>query len=170
MKATLFALAAAAAIAVAACGGGSPGFGGTSPPPASPTGGAPLFEPAPGAALSARAGRVPGGIGTHCWDGFCRDMTGPVTGAALFEMAPSEPFALDFEEPDPDEVVLSWYAAPTLAPPPSGGEIAWSIDPRLATRAGAAAAPAEPGLYILAVFARWGGKGDVSYGWYIEVR
>jgi hypothetical protein len=167
MKSVLLAVVAAFAIFAAACGddGEAPAPGQT----ASPTSGVPVSTPPPGASLSVGGASIDGGIGTHCWSGFCRDYTGPITSPLLSQVAPGEAFTLSFQQGTPTEVVISWYKAPA-PPPPAHGVLAWSLDPRTATRAERAEAPAEPGLYVLSVFARWDGKGDVTYGWYIEVR
>lgn len=80
------------------------------------------------------------------------------------------PFTLSFAAGDPDEVALSWYAAPAPMPAVANGQRSWSIDPRSASPAATLEMPAAPGQYILSVFARWDGLGDVSYGWLIDVR
>jgi hypothetical protein len=130
----------------------------------------PEFEAPPGATLVI-PGRAPvdGGIGTYCWDGFCRDLAGPVTNAAPIPMAGDGPFEIDFEHGDPDQVQLTWFEAPGTAPQLQNGFLPWSISPATGERLDGFEAMPEPGLHLLSVFAVWEGEGDVTYGWYVEV-
>jgi hypothetical protein len=142
----------------------------TSAPVATRTAAAPGIPAGPKATLIAGQLRVPGGHGTRCWEGGCIDYAGPVTNASPIPAAPGSPFEIEFEEGTPDEVTLSWYVAPDTVPPASNGVIGWSVDPGTATPLDGETIPDGPGRYLLAAFARWDGKGDIVYGWYIEVR
>ena len=143
----------------------------TGTPSSTPTEGPPSPDSlgAPGATLTSSQETVAGGIGTRCWAGACIDYTGPVTNADPLELSPGEAFNIEFEEATPAEFVLSLYPAPTTTPTPENGTLSWSIDPSTSTTTDAVA-PAEPGRYIISAFARWDGKGDISYGWYVEVK
>jgi hypothetical protein len=130
----------------------------------------PEYEDPLGATLQiAGAAPLQGGIGTYCWDGFCCDLAGPVTNVDPIPMAPGASFELQFAHGDPDEVQLTWFAAPESVPQPQNGFLAWSINPTTGEQLDGFEAVPEPGVYILSVFALWEGVGDVSYGWYVEV-
>jgi hypothetical protein len=169
-------LSFATAIALlSGCGGGKSEAAASTPAVSQQPGEilAPGLADPPGASLVVGSGTSAGGIGTHCWANACRDMVGPITGAALATMQDGEQAQIVFDEPDPNEVVYRWIAAPGPddTPRPSNGQLVWgTLGPEAFTTPGASPeAPQEPGRYILVVFARWDGKGDVSYGWYVEV-
>lgn len=112
---------------------------------------------------------VHGGLGTYCWrsgqQGLCVDMIGPITNVDPIRLAVGELYTLDFETVQPTSIEQSWIDVAGATGQPMGGERAWT-DPRMQHLDGP---PTTPGRYILSLFTRWDGYGDVSYGFYIEL-
>ncbi len=113
---------------------------------------------------------VQGGIGTHCWfdgqRGVCVDMIGPITNVDPIRLAVGELYTLDFETLQPTSIEQTWIAVGGVTDQVIAGERAWT-EPRIQHLDGP---PTTPGRYILSLFTRWDGYGDVSYGFYIELQ
>ncbi len=131
----------------------------------------------PGATLSAPSGAVEGGKGTRCWNGpgpsGCVDYMSPVTNAQPLVVSPGETLTVAFTIRDPDQLKAAWMPAPPGAAAPAADQVAWALPeppPALSASEQALKAPEAPGRYLLFVFALWSGQGDVSYGFYVEVK
>ncbi|MCA9829350.1 MAG: hypothetical protein R3B97_00350 [Dehalococcoidia bacterium] len=129
----------------------------------------PLTEPPP-AVLIYGTTVVEGAAGTRCWVNVCLDYVGPVTPEAPLSVEAGRGFTLNFAAGDPTETAVSWYAVSGPPAAARNGQRLWSIAPTASRPVSVVEIPAEPGQYVLSVFARWEGRGDVSYGWYLEVK
>lgn len=142
---------------------------GESSPGSGPSRG-PAITPAPRATLSAggRSVTVPGG--TRCWANACVDYVGPVSNTTPFALG-SGALALEFEAGPATDVTVSWYAVGAEPTTATTEGLLWT-EPRALGQTPAANSlatrPAAPGRYLLIVFARWAGRGDVSYAFYVE--
>ncbi|MCE7927566.1 MAG: hypothetical protein DYG91_03565 [Chloroflexi bacterium CFX7] len=168
----LFVVAALAA----ACSDTDAGDGGTGDPASSP---APAQVPeGPGATLSTASGAaVEGAQGTRCWQGSnfggCVDYLSPVTNPQPLVVSPGEALTLGFAARDPDRLSLAWMQAPGSPTAAGGAAVSWVLrepPPALSASEKALRAPAGPGRYLLLVSGVWSAQGDVSYGFYVEVR
>jgi hypothetical protein len=132
-----------------------------------------ITEP-PAADLEDASGNLTRGApGTRCWGGLCIDFLSPVTQADPATVRRGETLDVVFEAGPPAEVVHSWHQATSPAPAPgNNGVRSWGAMMPITSETGTIAAPGEPGTYVLIVFARWDApvRGDVTYGFYIEVR
>ncbi len=132
----------------------------------------------PGATLSSpSSGAVEGGKGTRCWNGpgpsGCVDHMSPVTNAQPLGVSPGEILTVGFTIRDPDQLKSAWMAAPQTAPTPAADQVSWALPeppPALSPAEKTLKAPEAPGRYLLLVFGWWSGQGDVSYGFYVEVK
>lgn len=144
---------------------------GREPDPGSGDTGDPADDPVPGASLGASAGTVAGGVGTRCWGRLCIDYIGPITNDEPVELSRGERLELTFEAGPPSSVDLMWIPVDPNRRETTTAGLAW---PGVIAPGGPsmrdAVAPADPGSYLLVAFARWAGRGDISYGFYIEVR
>jgi hypothetical protein len=128
--------------------------------------------------LDASGTPVEGGTGTYCWklgsQGMCRDFAGPRTNVEPFPLAPASSLEFEFDAGVPREVTVDWTPAEDMQSSP-GEDNSLDWGPRDAASyegpayADSLTAPVEPGLYVLAVFVLFP-EGDVTYGFYIEVR
>jgi hypothetical protein len=68
--------------------------------------------------------------------------------------------------------MYTWHAPTGTPQTTNSGALAWSFPTAINGTPGTdpLTAPAAPGRYILNAFARWAGRGDISYAWYIEVQ
>ena len=165
---------AVAAFLLFGCSGAESAPGGSERKSAAASGGPPGVDP-PGARLIAGGVATEGGIGTRCWGDSCVDMVGPVTNIDPIALDANGSFTIELDQGTADELSVTMYDVDGATPAVLAGELAWPLDPGTAAPVGGASGspntiPAEPGLYVLSVFANWQGKGDVTYGWYIEVR
>ena len=104
--------------------------------------------------------------GSYCWTdpgagvGLCVDKIAPEFDTT-FQLPAGEPLRLQLDAPLPDSVSLSLEtpSGEQLLPETVEGaeSIAWLP-------------PAQPGPYILSVFAQWDGLGDVLYMFSIELK
>ncbi len=134
---------------------------------------APRLEPVPAAHLRDGSGnRITGAAGTRCWGRMCVDMVGPITPANPTRVRPNERLEVTNDAGAPTEAQYAWLPAPDPAPTTISGERAWSgLFPRENQPwATSVTTPQAPGRYVLIAFAQWQGRGDISYGWYLEVR
>jgi len=101
----------------------------------------------------------------------CRDVVGPVTNVDPAPLKPGASVAISFEAGAPSELHVDWYEAPADPPAPLGEGRVWAA-PFSGTGpvTSGTTAPAESGAYVVTVFGRWQGKGDISYGFYVVVR
>jgi hypothetical protein len=159
-----------------ACSGGN-STPSTGPTDATATTGPPALD-LPSATLRAAQGvRVEGGKGTHCWSGpnyrECKEFVAPVTNVEPLVAARGEVLTLDFAQGTPGDLSSGWSKAIGAVPQPVSGTRVWNGDqPRsLVSPSGLQIeAPRDPGAYLLGVFAKWAGKGDIMYGFYVEVK
>jgi hypothetical protein len=181
----LFALAASALIAVAASAACSDAGDSTPGSPTTPTAvtatatatsdsprGPAIVDP-PEATLRTAGGRsVVAGVGTRCWGNVCLDAVGPVTNVDPFPLTRGEAVTLSFAAGSPDERHDTAYRVASDA----GSRVL--ADGRLWQALGARTQPPEttlppdlaPGSYVWVVQGFWKDKGDVSYGFYVEIR
>jgi hypothetical protein len=135
---------------------------------------------APPSAYLLDAGGTPieAGTGTYCWklgsEGMCRDFAGPRTNVEPILLAPATSLEFQFDVGMAREVTVDWTRAEEMqSSPGQDNRLDWA--PRDGTNYRGPAytdsltAPVEPGLYVLAVFALFP-EGDVTYGFYIDVR
>lgn len=149
---------------------------GTAEPSREPAG-PPQMPVVPGATLTtAASGAVEGGKGTRCWSGpgygGCIDYVSAVTNERPLVVAAGELLTVSFTS-GPDDISAAWMAAPPGSPTPNSDGVMWSSSeplPQLAPATATLIAPRDPGRHILLVWARWHGQGDVSFGFYIEVK
>ena len=126
------------------------------------------------------------GIGSYCWNasgdpaqgmGMCVDKMGLVTPLEAM-LVPTGPLTAEFLLPlddAPSGVLLNVY--PAQGEPSVFGEVqGWEPNFEAAQSHELALVPTqsialelEPGLYVLSVFARWEGWGDVLYGFLVQV-
>ncbi len=127
-----------------------------------------------------------GGIGSYCWTeptdaetavSLCADTVGiPTTPQPLSVRAPfTASFSLPLSTP-PDELALTLIpvTAQDRQPSRARGWAWWEYQSGQRYSLPLASQPTielspEPGLYVLNLFARWGEKGDVSYGFLVRV-
>lgn len=139
--------------------------------------GGPAIAAPPSAYLKDRVGTaVEGGTGTYCWRSAslmqCVDYTGPRTNVNPIPVAGGEIVELVFDAGSPRDVKLWWVPAEEWKA--SGqGPLDWSPKDA-ATYHGpqytdSRSAPSQPGLYVLSAFTLFP-EGDVSYGFYVDVR
>ena len=161
---------------VAACSDG-----GTTPP--ADTSGAmgsersPILD-LPSATLRATSGRsADGGKGTYCWSGpnyrECKELAAPVTNVEPLVVARGELLTVDFAQDTPGDLSSGWAKVIGTAPPPREGVQVWNDDqPRsfVSPSGLQIEAPRDPGAYLLGLFAKWDGRGDIMYGFYVEVK
>ena len=136
----------------------------------------------PEATLTINGQRQASGIGTYCWPGVegdvsvCADMIGVPT--PLEPLMAEAPFLAAFEFPlaDPSELqLLAVPVSPEDELDGPGGENRWwepksgEPYPLPTETAPEIELPLDAGLYVLRVFARWEGVGDVLYGFLVEV-
>ena len=144
---------------LASCSGGS-GATASRPPTA--------FLRVPGGAAAE------GGMGSCCWAGggerICRDTAGPVTAAEAIAVAPNAGIAISFASETPTSTTLGWFVAEGPIPPEKAGFRTWPAPLDGDSVEAGTRAPTLPGFYLLTLDARWSGKGDASYAWYIEER
>lgn len=150
--------------------------GGATATPSGPAESPSVAPPSAYLADSSGAARE-GGTGTYCWRSadvqMCRDYFGPRTNVSPIEVATGARLHFTFDAGDPAEVKADWTPAAEMASSQAGEVLEWG--PRdAAAYAGPSytdplTAPTEPGGYVLAVFARFA-EGDVTYGFYVEVR
>ncbi|MDZ7726727.1 MAG: hypothetical protein U5Q44_00235 [Dehalococcoidia bacterium] len=119
---------------------------------------------------------IPGGpsgptvAGTRCWGRQCIDMIGPLTPAEPATVPAATELQLQFEGGEPDSAQHAWIRAVGLEPEATEEGLAWpNAQPGDGLTRGPVTTPAEPGEYILVVFAQWDGRGDVSFGGYFNV-
>ncbi|MGH2625954.1 MAG: hypothetical protein ACRDHY_04805 [Anaerolineales bacterium] len=137
-----------------------------------------VVEPPSGYLKDAGGKPVEGGTGTFCWPQFnnaqmCADLFGTRTNATPMALGAGEDVEFVFDAGLAREVNLAWTAADQLTSSQQGANLDWGPKDG-ANHAGPSytqsrTAPTEPGLYVLAVFTRFP-EGDVTYGFYIEVR
>jgi hypothetical protein len=159
---------AAFAVLAASCGddGAAP----------SPTVTSPALDVVPAAYLRNAAGlSIEGGIGTYCWPSgsvqVCLDAVGPVTNIDPAPLQPGESVAVTFDAGAPSELHIDWYEASSVPPAPRQKGRVWSsLSPGTSPASSGTRAPSEPGAYVVTMFGRWQGKGDISYGFYVVVR
>lgn len=106
--------------------------------------------------------------GTGCWNGKCVDMAGPLTNVDPLPMTTGQTLAFSFEAGVPDTFTVTWFLAPSPEPAPEGGLRAWAGLGGAGDATGTTA-PAAPGRYVMVLFAKWAGKGDMTYGLYANV-
>lgn len=171
-----------------ACGGGDPG---REPTPAAhdttdePPGFPSIPEP-PRAFASADSGNVELGIGSYCWPGSgsgapgaCVDRPGVVTAATPLYVGAGG--AISVAHPAPgtpiDEIVIRARLAPAGSEPLESGELLWPpgagsmvLAPSRRDDAILFVAPRDPGTWLVELFLRFGGGGDVTYGLLLQVR
>lgn len=116
----------------------------------------------------------PGGFfelvpGTHCWDGDCVDMAGPLTQVDPLQLFVGEALAFSFEAGIPDDVTVSWFAAPAAAPAPEGGVRVWAGVAGERPLFTGTTAPTRTGRYVVVLDANWDGQGDISYAAFVDV-
>lgn len=132
----------------------------------------------PAATLQAPNGaRVEAGRGTYCWSGSnyreCKEFVAPVTNVDPLVVARGEVLTLEFAQGMPDELSCGWARVVGAVPPPVSGARVWNSDqPRslVAPSGLQTEAPRDAGGYVIGVFAKWDGVGDIMYGFYVEVR
>ena len=140
----------------------------------------PLADAPPPATLEIGGTVQTAGVGTYCWSGAsvaaCVDKIGiPTAPDPLKTSSPvTALLTLPLEQP-PTQVSLTIFpAADNELPDTFGGYRWWSfvegyismLEPQTEQDI---QAELEPGLYIFYVFVVWEGKGDVSYGFLVEV-
>ncbi len=150
--------------------------------PLIPTEQLPSATKPPAATLELAGQTQVAGVGTYCWSspdgpGLCADMVGiPTSPQPLTASAPVKPrFVMPLDEV-PTEMTLIVMAVTADDPDPSfsDSEFRWweYRDGESHTLTPAREAEIEldlqPGLYVLSLFVRWEGRGDVIYGWYIK--
>ncbi|VVB92507.1 Uncharacterised protein [uncultured archaeon] len=140
----------------------------------------PDTEP-PSAVLKIGTNEQISGIGSYCWSesgkSICADMIGIIT--AKEPLLTSSPFTVHFSLPlqePPQELQLNIVRVTNddeikRAPNSSRAWYAkWNYSKLPLERESDINLSLEPGLYVLNVFARWKEKGDVTYGFLIEVQ
>ncbi len=147
-----------------------------------PTPVAPVSDSPPAATLVINGQSQDLGIGTYCWptatgdESICADKIGIPT--SQDPLSGESPILARFEFPLPDPSELQLLAVPVSAEneleelaegfrwwEPNSGEpykLPLENSPEIEL-------PLGPGLYVLRVFARWDGVGDVLYGFLVEV-
>jgi len=140
--------------------------------PATPPGDqSPTPRPVPGAFFGTDIG-VAGRMieGTKCWGNGCVDMVGPVTLPEPVAIGSTVGIDLLFEGGQPDEIRFAWVDVDGVTPKPgAGGTVAWVVPVFDYEGGDAIATPGEAGDYVLTVFARWDGAGDVTFSTYFRV-
>jgi hypothetical protein len=112
----------------------------------------------PGCHLVAGDRRIPGTIGSTVWAGMAVDrVLEPLSEAAVVNRGQEVRFQGE-DDDAPDEAFLWAYREGDL---PHPDRAAWEgpLDPQELRWT----ADLEPGSYLLAVFRRWAGRGDVTY-------
>ena len=179
-----FAASLLAALVLAGCSGTDQA---TSDPTATPTatptstvtrGQPAIVTPPSGYLKDINGNAVEGGTGTFCWPQpnnaqLCADLFGTRTNATAIPIEAREDVELVFDAGTPREVNLDWTPADEMESSPQGPNLDWGPKDG-ANYTGPSytqsrAAPTEPGLYVLAVFTLFP-EGDVTYGFYVEVR
>ena len=173
------------AVILPACSPGAdaeltPGESGDDPATTAPE--APPTGAPPEATLVINGQSQASGIGTYCWPGVegdvsvCADMIGVPT--PLEPLEAESPFLAQFEFPLADPSELQLLAVPVSAEDelegPSGEYRWWEPKsgepfPLPIETAPEIELSLEAGLYVLRIFARWEGVGDVLYGFLVEV-
>ncbi|MCC7365448.1 MAG: hypothetical protein IT303_13865 [Dehalococcoidia bacterium] len=96
-------------------------------------------------------------------------MAGPLTNLEPVPLKQGEAIAVSFEAGFPDEWTLTWVPAPAQAPAPEEGVRAWVAIEIPGNPPTGTTIPSTPGRYVMIIFARWDGEGDIAYGIYAEV-
>jgi hypothetical protein len=125
----------------------------------------------PVATLRASSGReVRGGTGTRCWARVCAESSGPVTNSVPLQVGVDERLTLSFDAGQPSSLASAWVPAAAQAPSTvSDGSVWPGIKPELTKQdAGPIVPEAGTGRFIYVVQAVWDGRGDVTYGFYVE--
>ncbi len=96
-----------------------------------------------------------------------------MTNAEPLVVSRGETLTIGFTASAPNDISSGWARAIGSVPPARSGVRAWESDqPRsFVSPSGLQVdAPRDPGTYLLGVFAKWDGKGDIMYGFYVEVK
>lgn len=130
----------------------------------------------PSAYLKDSSGKaVEGFTGTYCWQqgqqgGMCVDYSPWGTSKALIPLRAGQPLEFVFDAGQPREAKVRWLAVDKATPRDHGDSFDWTPqDYKPGEMAATLAAPADPGRYALEVFTLFR-EGDVTYGFYVEVR
>jgi hypothetical protein len=134
-------------------------------------------EPPPAYLRTVDGSAAAGGLGSFCWPRTlggtgvvtCQDAAGPVTNVNPVPVVAGSGLAFSFEAGAPASTSVSWQRVSGAAPAASRGRLLW-LDGLGGEVATGTQAPAAAGFYVVTAFARWDGKGDAAYGWYVEVR
>ena len=159
----------------------------TATPASAAGGGAPLrVRPLP-ATLTVGSRTQTAGIGTYCWNeskadgegtGLCVDMAGiPTASRPLY---PASPFTASLRLPvlddPPSAVQMRLFAVSDEDRLPGSDEAAllWSYREGKPSQLEAVAVQEldlslDAGPYVLAIYASWPGRGDVTYGFLLDV-
>jgi hypothetical protein len=127
----------------------------------------------PGATLvTADGARVEAGTASYCWAGVCADSQSIVTNVEPVALSRNDGFSISFEAGTPDATTSAWVEAAGAQSAVSPAGRSWSgLMVKLERdEPGAPLPELSAGRYVLVVQAFWEGRGDVTYGFYVERR
>ena len=134
------------------------------------------FPAPPSAFLKDPSGNaVEGFTGTYCWQvsqrgDVCADYSPWGTSKSLIPLRSGQPLDLIVDAGTPREVKLRWLVVDNAVPQDFGSSLDWTPqDYRPGEMATELVAPRAAGRYALEVFTLFR-EGDVTYGFYVEVR
>lgn len=152
-----------------------------SPEASTPTGtprvsGPSAFAAPPSAYLKDVSGNaVEGFTGTYCWQqaqqgGACADYSPWGTSKSLIPLRAGQPLDFIFDAGTPREANVRWLSVDNAVPRDFGSSLDWTLQEYSAGEMSAdLIAPLAAGRYALEVFTLFR-EGDVTYGFYVEVR
>lgn len=177
MRLALLALCCSlAGMACSANDGSSGGAATTATPSGTPTSTRPgAFVSPPSAYLKDSSGTpVEGFTGTFCWQqgqgGMCADYSPWGTNKTAIALRAGQSLEFVFDAGLPRDAKVRWLRVDSVTPRDLGGALDWTpTDPKLEPLVADLKAPTTAARYALEVFTLFP-QGDVTYGFYVEVR